>query len=240
MSLRDQIIPYGKQVYSGAKEAILANLFRGILEKAGLPESRFNVLVDKYVINTMGHEDAKELTSVKGNMKKEYLRSHMTWKVFVRGFRIINARSFTITLHAKFSEGDVKEAGVARRLVFDSKYLESDLDLTDPDKVLYALYKDLNVQTRTNMARFNKLFDMYAVRSHIPMNMKDISSARGNLNKEFKKDTMSWKVFIKGLIFLTATNVEFGIYLPRADGTVIHSFQKVVLDSENMKDEDES
>jgi ribosomal protein S15P/S13E len=55
-------------------------------------------------------------------------------------------------------------------------------------------------------------------RNHIPDNKKDQTSNRGNLNKEFQKDTMTWKVFCKALRFLQFTRFRIIIQAERADG----------------------
>ena len=54
------------------------------------------------------------------------------------------------------------------------------------------------------MARY--LNDPY---NKIPPNPKDRSSARGNLNKELNRNTMTWKVFRKAILFLAPVRATF-------------------------------
>lgn len=57
-------------------------------------------------------------------------------------------------------------------------------------------------------------------RNNIPDNKQDQTSNRGNLNKEFQKGTMTWKVFCKALRFLQFTRFKVIIQAERADGSI--------------------
>lgn len=54
----------------------------------------------------------------------------------------------------------------------------------------------------------------------IPNNERERSSARGNITKEFLRNTMSWKVFCKGIRFLQISKFELVIKAHHANGTV--------------------
>ena len=57
-------------------------------------------------------------------------------------------------------------------------------------------------------------------RNRIPDNKRDQTSNRGNLNKEFQKDRMTWKVFCKGLRFLQFVRFRIIIEGERVNGSV--------------------
>jgi hypothetical protein len=63
-------------------------------------------------------------------------------------------------------------------------------------------------------------------RNGIPRDVKDKSSARGNLNKELKRPRMTWKVFLKGLRFLGPVRIEFVVKLTwKTRTTTVHRLQ---------------
>lgn len=241
VSLRDQIIPYNEPIFSNSKESILARLFRGIRDEIGIPENKFNMLVDRYTLNAFPDLDPKKTSSTRGNIRKDYLKSHMTWNVFTRAFEILNAKSFTFSINASFLHEGIREAGISRRVVIDPKHKTSDKDLLINEEALRVLYEDLQMETGLTTQKFNELFKIYAQRTHLPSNMKALSSARGNLSKELRKN-MSWKVFVKALVFLTACQVDIGVQMTRFDNVTFSSYLRVVLDPSILdeKDEDES
>jgi hypothetical protein len=57
-------------------------------------------------------------------------------------------------------------------------------------------------------------------REQIDTNRRDRTSLRGNLNKEFKRKIMTWKVFCKGMRFLQFEGFEFKIIGKRKNGTI--------------------
>lgn len=103
---------------------------------------------------------------------------------------------------------------------------EQDL-LNDPDKrvreargVLTVLWRQLLFVLSIDGWRWDKLMRKYLAdpRNGIQNNSRDRSSARGNLNKELKKDDMSWRVFLKALRFLDTVRVVFTVKITIQDG----------------------
>lgn len=60
-------------------------------------------------------------------------------------------------------------------------------------------------------------------------NQKDRTSMRGNLTKEFSRDQMTWKVFIKGLRFLQIQKIQLTITAYHANGKVTQHISKPIL-----------
>lgn len=66
----------------------------------------------------------------------------------------------------------------------------------------------------------------------IPKNSKDRSSERGNLLKQLGKDTLSWKIFSKGIRLLRPKRVRFTIeFTDQRDRTTKHN-----IDLEGISD----
>lgn len=98
------------------------------------------------------------------------------------------------------------------------------------DSILASLFRHILASYNVTNDRFNSYLERYIVRSNIPRNIKDISSVRGNLKKELTKNTMSWRVFVKGLQFLNFNKFEIIIrlYDPiRKD--VYHDHSKMII-----------
>lgn len=77
-------------------------------------------------------------------------------------------------------------------------------------RLFREILKDINIQPMAWSSLMERFLD--DPRNRIPRNGKDRSSARGNMNKELCRPTMTWKVFRKGLQFLGATSVRFEVH----------------------------
>lgn len=95
-------------------------------------------------------------------------------------------------------------------------------------QILAKLYKKILVELNMNdltiwegmMVRF-----ITSPWSGIPDNRRDRSSARGNLQKELLTDSMSWKVFCKGLRFLQIKKFKIVIEAHHSSGKVtVHDY----------------
>lgn len=105
---------------------------------------------------------------------------------------------------------------------------DSDL-LNDPNKrvgeargVLCTLWRQLMVARDVDGWRWDKYMRAFLMdpRNGIQDNSRDRSSARGNLNKELKRDDMTWRVFLKALNFLAPWRVVFSVKVYWKDGTM--------------------
>jgi hypothetical protein len=85
--------------------------------------------------------------------------------------------------------------------------------------VLSKLFHNLLIQTGMNGAKWNYLIGEYAKRevSHQD-NRRDLASIRGNLNKEFTRPQMTWKVFCKAMMFLHYRRFKIIIIAEHEDG----------------------
>ncbi len=73
--------------------------------------------------------------------------------------------------------------------------------------VLAALFRKILMDLNINGMRWSHLMDEYVQQEsvhHNKDNRRDRTSIRGNLNKEFWRPRMTWKVFCRGLMLLKA------------------------------------
>jgi hypothetical protein len=89
--------------------------------------------------------------------------------------------------------------------------------------ILFALFwKIVFSVTGGNTDRWNRNMRAFLEDplNGVPNNDRERSSARGNINKEFSRNTMSWKVFCKGIRFLQISKFELVIKAHHPNGVV--------------------
>jgi hypothetical protein len=234
MNIKDVIVPYKDPIPTRSVDSVLPVFYREILKDLTIDEGRFLVCVEKYVRRTIDPNDIKEISSIRGNLKKELLRSVMTWKVFIKGLQVINVRKFDLALHVeimrKENEEGPKEVAVVYKVNLDPKLPKLVGEVTKTDSLLAMLFKDIMFKMGVNAQHFMRLIADYIFKANIPANVKEISSTRGNLKKELFKSSITWKVFIKGLSFLHVKRFTLGIYLHHHNGKVTEHKRSVNLD----------
>lgn len=87
--------------------------------------------------------------------------------------------------------------------------------------VLSRLFIQILEDLGVNGVRWKYLMDRYVDQEvkHFD-NRRDRTSIRGNMNKEFLRPRMSWKVFCKAMMFLDFVSFEIQIHAKHRDGTV--------------------
>lgn len=101
------------------------------------------------------------------------------------------------------------------------------------DSILAAVFGDIKYLVAPTTDRWNQFMTAYLrdPKNGIAKNMKDQSSARGNLAKELLKNKMTWKVFCKGLRFLNIVSFEFVIRVKHKNGIITEHSRQISLAS---------
>lgn len=88
--------------------------------------------------------------------------------------------------------------------------------------ILASLFRIIMHDIGINHEKFNYLMLRYLddPRNHIPRNIRDRSTVRGNLKKQLLKNTMTWKVFCKGMMFLNVRALELNLILGHIDDSI--------------------
>lgn len=126
----DLTLPYGKQIVTGSPNSVLASLFRIILQDNNITAIRFDKLLRDYVKRTNPPTNMKDEASLRGNLKKELLKSIMTWNVFVKGLTFLNVTKFEVSVKLYHFNNKVTE---------HKRVVELDYSYAEPDE------KDRNV-----------------------------------------------------------------------------------------------
>lgn len=98
-------------ITTGSTESVLASLLRSIMIDLNITVFKFNDLLNQFVLDPskMGKNDEKDISSAKGNLKRELLADRISWKVFCKGLRFLNIWKFEIRIKAYHSTGEVTE-----------------------------------------------------------------------------------------------------------------------------------
>lgn len=126
MSEQKAYKPYAGEIKTGSTDSILASLFRTILYDLGITPSRFDTLLEKYIIRANIPTNIKEASSRRGNLRKELMSTSMSWKVFIKGLVFINIYKFDVSVRLYHRNNKITEH-------FKSVSLESHL-IEEPEK----------------------------------------------------------------------------------------------------------
>lgn len=85
---------------------LLAKAFRQILIDRDICDKKWERLMADHLIKTVprNSDNPHARTSVRGNLTKELFRPYMTWKVFFKGIRFLQALEMTIYFKIKWSD----------------------------------------------------------------------------------------------------------------------------------------
>lgn len=97
--------------------------------------------------------------------------------------------------------------------------------------ILAKLYRTILHDLGIDPSRYEALMERYIQRAHMDPNRKAKAAARAGLSKELLKETMTFKTFIKGLLFLAVARVDFKVTLHHANGKITTHEMNVIMDS---------
>lgn len=112
-------IHYGnarKRHYCTGNKGVLARLFNLICLEyssgAGIGQLQWNKLLTSYIERFGAMYAAKDITSIRGNLKKEFRKGSMTWKVLCKGLRFLKVTNFVVTFRGIREDGHEYESSI--------------------------------------------------------------------------------------------------------------------------------
>ena len=121
---KSETMPYEQEIKTGTPNSILASLYRQILQDIGIDGVKFNYLMAKYIQAAKIPNNTMEVASTRGNLKRELMKTAMSWKTIVKGILALNVRRFDITITLHHAKGTVTS---------HSKSVTLDVDMPDDD-----------------------------------------------------------------------------------------------------------
>ncbi len=98
------------------------------------------------------------------------------------------------------------------------------------DSVLSSLFRTILLDLGISAMRFDQMLERYMIKAMISSS-KEVASERGNIKKELLKPQMSWRVFIKGLVFLQIKRFDISVTLHHVNGHISTHTKAVNIDT---------
>lgn len=211
---------------NGVSGSLLSKLFRKLLFDLGLTIERYKYFTRRF-IEENNVDNSYKLNSLINIVAKEVTSEHMTWKTFLKSLVLIRTKKLTIYLI-------VEDKTISHEVNIRRKNLISELFPFNEQK---SAKEDLaNKELKT---LFIKILDGvrpdHNVKSYIDEYVNTFyegsSSVRGNTVKELKKDGITFKVFIKGLLIHKIFSFHIGVKLLTTNNRKYTTSFPVYLDS---------
>lgn len=124
---------------------ILAKLWRLILADMQMSPSRFEGLLTDYVrtLRKSSFENRVARLFTRGNLRREFEKTSMSFKVFVKGLRLLGVNELKIVVHLKMNSGRVTTHEVTANLGAATHVSEMTEDFVEiPKEVIDSLPKE--------------------------------------------------------------------------------------------------
>lgn len=106
------ILP-GKRIETSQVKYILFKFLWSILSELGINQSAFTVAIDRFIAKNSREINLKKISSIRGNMKKEFFNKNMSWPVFVKGLLFLNIPKFKLSITLYHATGKVTEHNIS-------------------------------------------------------------------------------------------------------------------------------
>lgn len=100
----------------------------------------------------------------------------------------------------------------------------------DSGSILSSLFRNILNDLGVTITSYEIMLDKYIERNGMTKITREKSSVRGNLMKEFRKNTMSWNKFINGLMFLNVKKFTLRVEIHHSNNKVTTHYKHVLLD----------
>lgn len=192
-------------LFNGGADSVLAGLWRKILRDLSIDETTLLDKVDKY---------SKELTAstpekaaqVRGNLRTDINKEDMTWFTFLKCLRLLGAEKLRFDLKLSHTQGKSDHSlSVSLKELSEDTEKESDVKKQND---LSIFFKGILNKLNVGVTLFETLLEQYMRREKVTINVRNTTHIRGYLKKDFFAPKMSWKSFIKGMMFLAVVKME--------------------------------
>lgn len=212
---------------TGGADSILAELFRAIKHDLNVSQALLESAVQRFSMKIADSPDHKRLLGAKSNFLSALNKPTMTFKTFHRGLIILGARKYAITITAKQKDGKYvvssKDICSNENEFIDSKDEQVEL-------LLLNMFKQLNHLSLENSKDFANHFEDYAVLVGVGDDNISRSKERASLKKDlFKASKLSWKNFVKGLLFLGFVEFDVVVTINHKNGKNTTHSRKIIL-----------
>ncbi len=115
---------------SASSESVLADIYQEIRRK--VPDDVYLIGIEKFLKRRYGHQvNVKEISSARGNLKKELDKKSMSWKIFMRALDILSVAK--VDIHIRLTGQNGTQVEVSRTLRLSRIVGEEHNPATKPD-----------------------------------------------------------------------------------------------------------
>lgn len=220
---------------SGGDDNILAGIWRKILNDLEVSDTVVYDRINTYAEKVMKDQPEK-IQQVRGNLRMDVNKKGMTWFTFTKCLRVLKVESLEITFtfhHLRKTTTHILKVDLDDDFFSPTK----EKDNKDPT-VLSTFFKEILMTLGVGVREFENLLEQYMRRERLVINLRSKTTIRGYLKKDFTSPKMSWRNFIKALVFLCVLKVDMNIRLnfPRGNST-LHTYEVLLNDLEDYHEE---
>lgn len=177
---------------SGTSGVILASLFRTIMHEIGINHEKFNYLMLRYLDDPRNHipRNVRDRSTVRGNLKKQLLKTVMTWKVFCKGLMFLNIRVLNLTLLLEHADHESQHQ------------LTINPPLKQPGLILADFYRQILTELNIDPDSFDSIVANYCNKVNSLATEDEALKNKSKIKRETFNNSISWKVFCRGLFML--------------------------------------
>lgn len=221
---------------TGGVDSILAGLWRKVLNDLDIDDSTILDKIDRYS-KKVTKDFPERSAQIRGNLRTDVNKDAMTWYTFTKCLRVIGVEYFEIEFklhHLRMVSSHVL------RVKLDDHFFLSDEEEKDPKEptALSVFFKDMLHQLSIGVTMFESLLEHYMRREKVAINLRNKTHIRGYLKKDFSAPKMSWKSFVKGMVFLCVLKMDMHLILHlRRNQITEHDYEVVLGDMEDYTEE---
>lgn len=218
---------------TGGEDSVLAGVWRKILTDLRVDDSAMADRIDRYA-NKVMKDQPEKITQVRGNLKIDVNKKAMTLFTFTKCLRVIGVNEIQI----KFTLHHLRRISVhTLTLTLKDDFFIKDKEDEGPSP-LSVFFKHIRHNLGIGLLEFEKLLDQYIRRERLVVDLRSKTNIRGYLKKDFSSPKMSWRNFMKAMVFLCVLKMDLQVTLkfPR-DITSIHSYNILLNDMEDYSEE---
>lgn len=195
--------PFGMVIRTGGVGAVLARLFRTVMHDLGITEQdRYDALMVRYIQKARFLPDAEKQEALRLGLSKELLKESITWKTLMKGFEFlyITQVEFKVTLDRSGVQSEHSVSFLIGKREEPGRHLAS---------LMARIFHELDIRD----TEYDRLMVAYIEKSRDTIHKRQRASIRAAVSKELTKDTMTWKTFMKGLVFIGVERFTIDIKL---------------------------
>lgn len=218
-------------IYTGAEDSTLAGIWRKILNDLQIPDEAIADRIDSYAEKVTKNFPEK-LSQIRGNLRIDVTKAAMTWFTFTKCLRMLGVEHFEM----EFTLHHLRKTSVhTLHVSLEDNFFESEKEKDDKTpSVLSSFFKSIQHDLGVGVTMFEALLEDYMRQEKLVMNLRNKTNVRGYLKKDFSSPKMSWRNFMKAMVFLCVLKSDIKLTLVFPKGvTSTHEYKILLGDMED-------